>query len=426
MALLIKGGKVVDPAQNIEDVMDIYIEGDKIVKIEKQIEEKNVDVIFAKGKLVFPGFIDMHTHLREPGYEYKEDIETGSSSAVKGGFTSIACMANTLPPNDNEGVTSYIIERAKKVGKANVFPIGAVSKGLEGKELTEMGYMVEAGAVGFSDDGYPVRSSNLFRRALEYQRILGKVIIEHAEDLSLSSDGIANESWFTYKLGLKGIPDTSETSIIARDIEIAKLTKGHIHIAHVSAKRSIELIERAKLEGVNITAEVTPHHLLLNESYLETYDTNYKMKPPLRTEEDRKALLKALKKGVIDVIATDHAPHTEDEKDLEFKFAPFGVVGLETAIPLIYTFLVKKREITLKRFVEVLSLNPSKILGLERRGSLKVGNYADITIIDPELEEVIDPQNFVSKGKNSPFKGWKVKGIPVYTIVSGKVVYERA
>ncbi len=425
MALLIKGGKVVDPEQNIEDVMDIYIEGDRIVKIEKQIEEKNVDVILAKGKLVFPGFIDMHTHLREPGYEYKEDIETGSNSAVKGGFTSIACMANTLPPNDNEGVTSYIIERAKKVGKANVFPIGAVSKGLEGKELTEMGYMVEAGAVGFSDDGYPVRSSKLLRRALEYQRILGKVIIEHAEDLSLSSDGVANESWFTYKLGLKGIPDTSETSIIARDIEIAKLTKGHIHIAHVSAKRSIELIERAKLEGVNITAEVTPHHLLLNESYLETYDTNYKMKPPLRTEEDRKALLKALKKGTIDVIATDHAPHSEDEKDLEFKFAPFGVVGLETAIPLIYTHLVKKREITLKRFVEVFSLNPAKILGLEKRGSLKVGNYADITIIDPELEETINPQNFISKGKNSPFKGWKVSGIPVYTIVSGKVVYER-
>ncbi len=422
MNLIIKNGRVVDPSQNIDEKLDIIVENGKISKIGKKLKADGYKEIEAKGLIVFPGFIDMHTHLREPGYEYKEDIKSGSEAAAAGGITSVACMANTDPINDNEGVTSYIIEKAKDVTKVNVFPIGAVSKGMKGEELVEMGYIAEAGAVGFSDDGYPVRSSLVLRRALEYQKIVNKIIIEHAEDLELSENGVANESPLTYKLGLKGIPSASETVIIARDIEILRQVGGKIHFAHVSSVWSVELIENAKRNGLNVTAEVTPHHLLLNESYVETFSPLYKMKPPLRSEEDRVALVEGLKKGVIDVIATDHAPHTEDEKELEFGFAPFGVVGLETVVGLIFDRIVMSGIISMQRFAEVMSKNPAKILGLNNKGSLEVGKDADITIIDPEKKVVIDPNKFKSKAKNTPFIGWEVKGWPVYTIVGGEIV----
>jgi dihydroorotase len=425
MRLIIKNGRVIDPAQNIDEKIDILVEDGKIKKIDKNIKDENAEIIDAKKLFVFPGLIDMHTHLREPGYEYKEDIESGTKAAAAGGITSIACMANTNPINDNEGVTSYIIEKAKKNGIVNVFPIGAVSKQLKGQELVEMGYISDAGAVGFSDDGYPVRSSIVMRRAFEYQKIIGKIIIEHAEELELSGDGVANESPLSYKLGLRGIPDASESSIIARDIEILRQVGGKLHIAHVSSKWSLELIEKAKRDGLNITAEVTPHHLLLTEEFVSNYSPNFKMKPPLRTEEDRVALVDGIKRGVIDVIASDHAPHTEDEKELEFNFAPFGVVGLETMVGLIFDKLVMSGIINLKRFAEVLSLNPAKILGLDSKGSLEVGKDADITIIDPEMKMKIDPEKFKSKAKNTPFKDWEVKGVPVFTIVSGKIVYKR-
>ncbi len=425
MRLIIKNGRVIDPAQSMDEKIDILIEDGKIKKIDKDLKDDNAEIIDAQKLFVFPGLIDMHTHLREPGYEYKEDIATGTRAAAAGGITSIACMANTDPINDNEGVTSYIIEKAKKAGVVNVFPIGAVSKQLKGKELVEMGYISDAGAVGFSDDGYPVRSSIVMRRAFEYQKIIGKIIIEHAEELELSGDGVANESPLSYKLGLRGIPDASETSIIARDIEILRQVGGKLHIAHVSSKWSLELIEKAKRDGLNITAEVTPHHLLLNEEFVSTYSPNYKMKPPLRTEEDRVALVDGIKRGIIDVIASDHAPHTEDEKELEFNFAPFGIIGLETMVGLVFDKLVMSGIINLKRFAELLSVNPAKILGLKSKGSLEVGKDADITIIDPEKKMIIDSEKFQSKAKNTPFKGWEIKGVPVITIVSGKVVFKR-
>ena len=423
MNLIIKNGRVIDPSQNLDEELDILIENGKVAKIGKKINAPDFKEVDAKGLFVFPGFIDMHTHLREPGYEYKEDIKTGTEAAAAGGITSVACMANTNPINDNEGVTSFIIERAKDVAKVNVFPIGAVSKRMQGEELVEMGYIAEAGAVGFSDDGYPVRSSLVLRRALEYQRMIDKIIIEHAEDLELSGDGVANESPLTYKLGLKGIPSASETAIIARDIEILRQVGGRIHFAHLSSKWSVELIENAKINNLNVTAEVTPHHLLLNEQFVETFSPLYKMKPPLRSEEDRVALVEGLKKGIIDAIATDHAPHTQDEKELEFGFAPFGVIGLETVVGLIFDRLVMSGVISVFRFAELLSKNPAKILGLESKGSLEIGKDGDITIIDPEKKVVIAPDKFKSKAKNSPFIGWEVKGWPVYTIVEGEIVF---
>ncbi len=423
MNLIIKNGRVIDPSQNLDEELDILIENGKVAKIGKKLNAPDFKEVDAKGLFVFPGFIDMHTHLREPGYEYKEDIKTGTEAAAAGGITSVACMANTNPINDNEGVTSFIIERAKDVAKVNVFPIGAVSKRMQGEELVEMGYIAEAGAVGFSDDGYPVRSSLVLRRALEYQRMIDKIIIEHAEDLELSGDGVANESPLTYKLGLKGIPSASETAIIARDIEILRQVGGRIHFAHLSSKWSVELIENAKINNLNVTAEVTPHHLLLNEQFVETFSPLYKMKPPLRSEEDRVSLVEGLKKGIIDAIATDHAPHTQDEKELEFGFAPFGVIGLETVVGLIFDRLVMSGVISVFRFAELLSKNPAKILGLESKGSLEIGKDGDITIIDPEKKVVIDPDKFKSKAKNSPFIGWEVKGWPVYTIVGGEIVF---
>ncbi len=424
MNLIIKNGRVIDPSQNLDEEMDILIDNGKVAKIGKKLKAPDFKEVEAKGLFVFPGFIDMHTHLREPGYEYKEDIKSGTEAAAAGGITSVACMANTNPINDNEGVTSFIIERAKDVAKVNVFPIGAVSKRMKGEELVEMGYIAEAGAVGFSDDGYPVRSSLVLRRALEYQRMIDRIIIEHAEDLQLSADGVANESPLTYKLGLKGIPSASETAIIARDIEILRQVGGRIHFAHLSSKWSVELIENAKINNLNVTAEVTPHHLLLNEQFVETFSPLYKMKPPLRSEEDRVALVEGLKKGVIDVIATDHAPHSEDEKELEFGFAPFGVIGLETVVGLIFDRIVMSGIISVSRFAELLSKNPAKILGLESKGSLEIGKDGDITIIDPEKKVVIDSDKFRSKAKNSPFIGWEVKGWPVYTIIGGEIVFK--
>jgi len=423
MKLLIKNGKIIDPTQKLEEKGDIYIENGKIKDIGRKLDIDCEHEIDATGKFVFPGFIDMHTHLREPGYEYKEDIETGTKAAAAGGITSVACMANTDPINDNEGVTSFILDKASKVAKVNVFPIGAITKGIEGKELAELGYISEAGGVGFSDDGYAVSSSLVLRRALEYQKIIKKILIEHAEDISLSGEGVANESPYTYKLGLSGIPSASESVIIGRDIEIVKQIGGKLHFAHLSSRWSVEQIKTAKKIGLNITAEVTPHHLLLNERVLEKYSTNYKMNPPLRTEQDRQSLIEGIKDGTIDVIASDHAPHTEDEKELEFDYAPFGVIGLETTAGVVFDRLVMSGVIDLKRYTELLSVNPAKILQLNNKGSLQKGKDADITIIDPNKRVKVDPEKFMSKAKNSSFIDWEIKGWPVYTIVGGEIVH---
>lgn len=423
MSLIIKKGRVVDPAQKLNEETDLLIEGGKVVKIGKNLSVPGAETVDAKGLLVFPGLVDMHVHLREPGFEYKETIASGGRAAAAGGFTSIAAMPNTLPMNDNEGITSFIVDKAAAESPVRVFPISAVSREQEGKELVEMGSIVEAGAVAFSEDGFPIRSPLILRRALEFQKTLGKIIIEHAEDLVLSGEGVAHASAFTYKLGLKGIPYSSETAAIARDIEILREFGGKIHFAHLSSRFSVELVERAKRDGLQVTAEVTPHHLLLNEDLLSTYSPLYKTKPPLREEKDRLSLVDALAKGIIDVIATDHAPHSQDEKELEFDFAPFGVIGLETAAGLIYDRLVSTKLISLERFVEVLSLNPAKILGLSGKGTLAVGSDGDVTVFDPEKRVVVDCEQFQSHARNTPFQGWKAQGWPVMTFVAGRRVF---
>lgn len=425
MKLLIKNGRVIDPARKIDERLNIYIENGlisgypgKISSIEKK---KELRVIDASGNVVCPGFIDVHVHLREPGYEHKETIRTGTFSAAAGGFTSIACMPNTSPINDNASVTEYILLKARTEGIVNVFPIGAISKEEKGETLAGIGEMYEAGCVAISDDGMPVINSNLMRRAMEYVTPFGIPVITHAEDKFLSNEGVMNEGEVSTMLGLKGIPASSEEVMIYRDINLAELTGAHLHVAHVSTVGSARLVREAKSRGINVTAEVTPHHFTLTDEALRDYDTNAKMNPPLRTEKDIIAMKEALSDGTIDTIATDHAPHSEDEKKVEFDMAPFGIVGLETALGLSMR-LVEEKVLTLNEMIGKLTLNPSLVLGIER-GTIAKGSVADIVIFDPEEEYRVDPKGFFSKGKNTPFAGWKLKGRVKQTIVSGKVVY---
>ena len=423
MRLLIKNGRVIDPASGTDDTLDILIDKGKFADIKPKIEGDGLKVIDASRLVVAPGFIDMHVHLREPGQEDKETIMTGASAAARGGFTSIACMPNTAPVNDTRGVTEYIISEAKRNAVVNVFPIAAVTKGLCGEELTDMVDLKSAGAVAFSDDGYPIENSLVMRRALEYSKLLDTLIIDHCEDRNLSSDGIMHEGYYSYKLGIRGIPASSEEIMMARDIILAKKTDAKVHIAHLSVKGAVELLKQAKKENVKITAEVTPHHLFLNDAHLESFDTNLKVNPPLRSSEDVQALLEAIRGGYIDVFATDHAPHTPDEKDVEIDQAPFGINGLETAVPLLLDKLVNKNIITLEKFITMISTNPARILGLKNKGKISVGADADLTILKLHQEVVVDKNQFRSKSHNTPFHGWKLKGVPVMTIVAGKIVF---
>lgn len=429
MRLVIKSGRVIDPANDMEGIFDILIEGGRIARIEKDIkvtnrktEPSSVTVINAEGKIVVPGLIDMHCHLREPGYEYKETIATGTKAAAAGGFTTICCMPNTEPVNDNRSVTDFIITQAKKEGMADVLPIGAITKGRKGEELAEIGELVEAGCIAISDDGSPVMNSGIIRIGLEYAKAFGIPVISHCEDRNLSAEGVMNEGLVSTELGLLGIPSVSEEVMVARDLLLAELTKGRIHIAHVSTIGSVRLIREAKERGIKVTAETCPHYFTLTEEEVRGYNTNAKVNPPLRTHRDVEAIKIGLKDGTIDIITTDHAPHAVQEKEVEFNFAPFGIVGLETALPLCLR-LVEEGVLTLKDVIAKLTTNPAKILGL-KKGSLAVGSEADITIIDIEKSLVIDPDLFRSKGKNSPFAGWKVKGAVITTIVGGKVVYQ--
>lgn len=427
MSLLIKNGRLVDPVTNRDGIYDILIEKDKIKKIEKNISgggKGKVKVLDAKGLIISPGFIDMHVHLREPGQENKETIETGVQAAAHGGFTSIACMPNTVPVNDNRSVTEYIISRANEIGKVNIFPIAAISKKLEGKDITEMADLIEGGAKGFSDDGKCVMSADLIRKALEYAKMIDAPIIEHPEDHSISGDGQVNEGFISYKYGLRGILSASEEVIVARDIILQERINSKLHLTHISTAGSVDLIRNAKEKGINVTSDVTPHHLLLNEELITTYDPVYKMKPPLRTEVDRKSLIAGIQDGTIDAIASDHAPHTFDEKDREFEFAPFGVIGMETSFSVIYDKLVRTNLIDIKKMVELFSVNPARILNLNSRGVLNAGKYADLTIINPDREFYIKKEDFLSSANNCPFLGWKGKGSVEYTIVNGKIVYE--
>ncbi|MGD2246693.1 MAG: dihydroorotase [Candidatus Aminicenantes bacterium] len=423
MRLLIKNGRVVDPSSGTDKKLDVLIDKGKITQIKPKISASGEKLIDASGWIVAPGFIDMHVHLREPGQEDKETIVTGALAAARGGFTSIACMPNTDPVNDNRGVTEYILSEAKKKAAVNIFPIASITKGERGEILTDMADLIDAGAIAFSDDGMPVQNSQVMRRALEYSKILNSVIIDHCEDKNLSADGVMHEGYHSYLFGLKGIPSSSEETMVSRDIILASKADAAIHIAHLSAKGAVELVKEAKRKKVKITAEVTPHHLFLTDSLIESYDTHLKVNPPLRSKEDARALKQAVKNGIIDVFATDHAPHTADEKDVEFDKAPFGINGLETAVPLLLDKLVNPKIISLSRFVEMISTNPALILKLENKGRISVGADADLTILNLDEKIVVDVDSFKSKSRNNPFRGWELRGGPIMTIVGGKIVY---
>ena len=421
--ILIKNGIVVDPANNIEEKLDILISDEKIEKVSKNINDKDAKIIDVSGKVVMPGFIDMHVHFREPGFEYKETIESGSRAAVKGGFTTVCCMPNTIPPIDNQAMVEFINLKSKQVGLIDVLPIGTITKERKGEELAPIGELFKAGAVAISDDGNCVLNSEIVRRALEYCKMFNIPVIEHCEDKNLSGEGVMNEGYYSTLLGLKGIPKAAEETIVARDILIAGEVAGKLHIAHISTQGSIEILAWAKKQGVNVTAEVTPHHFTLDESMLTGYDTNYKMNPPLRTKDDIKAIKKALKNDIIDVIATDHAPHAELDKDVEFNNAAFGIIGLETAFPLIITELVMQNVLTLSQAISKITINPAKILNL-KKGTLSVGSDADITVADINKEIEITEEFFGSRSSNSPFIGKKMKGAIEVVIKKGKIIYE--
>lgn len=424
MRLLIKGGTVVDPVRGTLEDADILVEKGFIIEVGPGIEAPGAEVIETRGKLVAPGLLDMHVHLREPGYEAKETVETGCRAAARGGFTALACMPNTSPVTDNRSVVRYILERARETGQSRVYPVGAITRGSMGSELAEMADMKEAGAVAFSDDGRPVADSGLMRRAMQYASMLGVTIISHCEDPGLAAGGVMNEGFTSTRLGLKGIPSAAEEVMVARDIILAELTCCRLHIAHVSTQGSARLVREAKSRGVPVTAEVTPHHFTLTDSMVEGFSTAAKVNPPLRGEADVAALREAIADGTIDVIATDHAPHTAEEKDVEYDRAPFGMVGLETAVGLVWTELVDKGIISPARAVAMMTVNPAQILGL-KPVLIEPGAVADLTVIDPELKEKVNPASFLSKGRNTPFAGRELKGLPVLTMVGGKVVYRR-
>jgi dihydroorotase len=420
MNILIKNGHIIDPANKVDEKLDVLVSDGKISRLGKpgSLPANGSQVIDAAGKFVVPGLIDMHVHLREPGFEYKETIATGTAAAKAGGFTSVCCMPNTNPVNDNRSVTEFILAQARSAS-AQVFPIGAVTKGSKGEELAEMGELHAAGCVAISDDGKPVMNASMMRRAMEYSRIFDMLIISHCEDSTLSFNGVMNDGIVSTELGLRGIPRAAEDVMTARDISLAELTGGRLHIAHVSTAGSVRLIRDAKSRGVKVTAETCPHYFSLTEEAVRGYNTLAKMNPPLRTLDDVAAVKQGLKDGTIDVIATDHAPHAMDEKSGEFDYAPFGIVGLETALGLTLQ-LVDEGMFSLAEVIRKLSVNPALILKLNK-GALSLGADADMTIIDLDADWTVDASQFKSKSKNTPFDGWKLRGEAVRTIVGGKI-----
>jgi len=424
MLTLIKGGRVIDPG-NLDGIMDIVVENGKIVEIKKGVlingDNTELTIIDASQKLVVPGLIDMHVHLRDPGHEYKETIETGGLAAAFGGFTAICCMPNTDPVNDSRQVTEYILKKAKKADTARVYPVAAISKGLRGENLCEYGELKDAGAIAVSDDGNSVMNSQLMRRALEYAGGFDLPVISHCEDLDLASGGAMNEGAVATQMGLSGIPNAAESIMVLRDIALSELTGIPVHIAHVSTRESVSAIRDAKKRGVCVTAETTPHYFTITDTAVRDYNTNAKMNPPLRTEQDREAIWQGLADGTIDVIATDHAPHSIIEKAVEFDQAANGIIGLETSVSLSLK-LIETGIIGITDLIEKMSTNPARILGLEN--GLKTGRAADITIIDPEISYRINADRFQSLSRNTPFNGWDAKGKAVLTMVGGKIVYQ--
>lgn len=424
-ALLLRGGRVIDPASGRDEVADVLLSGGKVEAVGQGLGTPDgAEVIDATGLVVAPGFIDLHTHLREPGQEDLETIATGAMSAVAGGFTAVCAMPNTDPVCDNQGVVGFVVSQAQRAGKARVYPIGAISLGQQGQQLAEFGELVGAGAVAVSDDGHPVMSSHLMRTALEYARVFGIPVADHCEEMSLAEGGAMHEGVVSTRLGLKGIPAAAEEIMVARDILLAELTGGHVHLCHMSTRGSVELIRRAKDRGVRVTAEACPHHFTLTHEACEGYNTNAKMNPPLREEADREAVRQALRDGTIDAIATDHAPHHYDAKEREFDQAPNGIIGLETAFPLANSELVGGGVLTLPQLVERMSTVPARIFGLPG-GSLAKGAPADVVVLDSAADWIVDPSVFRSKSRNTPFAGRRVRGRAVATIVRGHVVFRQ-
>jgi dihydroorotase len=424
---LLRGARVVDPANGRDGVFDVLVDGARIARVGRDLAvDSDVKVVdIPSGLLVCPGLIDMHVHLREPGQEHKETVATGTAAAVAGGFTAVACMPNTNPVNDNAGVTGYILAKSAEANLARVYPIGAVSRGQKGEELADIAELKESGCVAVTDDGHPVATAMLMRRALEYTSMFGLPVIEHCEEQTLKGDGVAHEGFHASALGLRGIPGQAESIMALRDIALAELTGGILHIAHMSARQTLDAVRYGKSRGARVTCEVTPHHFVLTDEMLAApipYDTNVKMNPPLREEADRDAMLAGIADGSVDVIATDHAPHHHDEKHVEFDRAPFGITGLETAVSLCFDRLVHAGVISLSRLVELLSVNPARILNVPG-GSLAEGAPADISILAPDMAVTVSAASMRSLSRNTPFDGWTLRGGVAATMVGGRVVY---
>jgi len=426
MRILIAGGRVIDPANKRDAVLNVLIEDGRIAEVASPGAHPAPAadrVLDARGKVVCPGFVDLHVHLREPGREDMETIATGTRAAARGGFTSVCCMANTTPVNDNQSVTDFIIDRARRDGAVHVFPIGAISKGMNGEELAEIGELIGAGCVAISDDGKPVMNAELMRRALEYSTLFSVPVIQHAEDVHLTGKGVMHEGRVSTELGFKGIPAASESVIVARDLLLAELTGGHYHVAHVSTAEAIQLVREAKRKGLRVTCEAAPHHFALSDEAVRGFDTNTKMSPPLRSNRHVEAVKAGLRDGTVDAIATDHAPHTIQDKEVEFDYAANGIIGLETAFGLTVSMLVEGEVLTLPQAIARLTSEPARIFGLPK-GTLSIGADADVTIVDPTREWVVDIAKSASKSRNSPFHGWKLRGQVLATIVSGKIAWE--
>ena len=422
MNLLITNARVVDPSQELDATLDILIENGAIARVDKKIKAANVETLDASGLIATPGFIDLHTHLREPGQEHKETITTGTRAAVAGGFTAVCAMANTVPPNDERAVTEMVRAESQRHGHCRVYPIGAVSKGLKGEELAELADLHAAGCVAVSDDGKPVWNAQLMRRALEYCSMLGMPLVAHEEDANLVEGGVMHEGYYSTLLGMRGMPAASEETLVARDVILAQLTDAHVHIAHLSTAGAVDAVRRARAEGVKVTCEVTPHHIALGDDAVQSFSTNLKMNPPLRSEQHRRAILEGIADGTVDAIATDHAPHHFDEKNVEFDLAPFGIIGLETAFGVCYEELVLGKVIGLSRLIELLSTSPARIFKLPG-GTLRKGSLGDVTLLDLEREYTV-ANDFHSKAKNSPFVGRTLHGRIAATIVGGAIKHD--
>jgi dihydroorotase len=420
IVIRLRGGRVIDPANKIDTVTDLWIEGGVIAALGDFGNREADETFDCTGKIVAPGLIDMHVHLREPGREEDETIATGVASAIAGGVTSVACMPNTEPALDSQSSAEFVVQQARRANLANVFPIGAITKGRQGNELSEMGGLVQGGAVAFTDDGTPVSSAEVMRRAMDYARGLGKAILSHSEDLELTKGGVMHEGAVSVRLGLKGMPSAAEEIMVYREIALAEISGAHVHILHVSTAGSVDLIRNGQKKGIRVTGEACPHHLTLTDESLRTFDTNYKMAPPLRTQADIEALIDGLKDGTLSVLATDHAPHALEKKTREFDQAPNGIIGLETFLPISIQALIEPGHLDWPRMLGMMTIAPAQVLGIDR-GTLTPGAVADVTVIDPDVEWTIDPTRFKSKSRNCPFGGWKVRGRAEIVMVGGDI-----